>query len=219
MWEAKRLLKRAKIHPDYYRASIQGEWAKHVPMLTAFGMELHHLNQMSQLMGRLSLFKRTFDREDRPRGFALLIRPTLKEFNDFVLLLDQAMSDNINKSFFGGDVALEKEETRRDGKVIVTSRGTISLLEEWLRTKFRTPETKPLEDAIAIFRRVRKLRQSPAHTPYENNFDQQYFKDQRELVWKAYTAVRTLRLIFQNHPACKAYKVEDFLHEGRIRDF
>jgi hypothetical protein len=128
IWEAKRLQERGKIHPDYYCSSIRGMFPDHIPILTAFTFELHHVNEMAKLMGRPPLFWNTFKDEKRPPNFTFLIRPTAKEFYDFVLILDQAMSDNINKKFFGNDVPLEEENVRKNGKVEVRQRGTIAIL-------------------------------------------------------------------------------------------
>ncbi len=219
IWEAKRLPGKGQIHPDYYKSSIQGIWADHVPVLKALTLELKHINRMSEMMGKQPLFRNDFDGENKPRGLSLLIRPTAKEFNDFVLLLDQVLSDNIDKKFFGNDVPLEEEIERNDGRIEVRQRGTLALLEDWVRKHFRPVDPKPLDNAFATLRKVRKLRQKPAHAPVDGEFDQRFFKEQRALIIEAYGAVRTLRLIFKNHPACTDYAVEDILEDARIRMF
>jgi hypothetical protein len=50
-------------------------------------------------MGRPNLFRQDFGQygENEPRRFTFLVRPTLEEFNEFVLLLDKMLSDNLNK--------------------------------------------------------------------------------------------------------------------------
>ncbi|OYV07224.1 MAG: hypothetical protein CFE26_02075 [Verrucomicrobiales bacterium VVV1] len=148
-----------------------------------------------------------------------MIRPTAKEFYDFVLLLDQIMSDNINKRFFGDDVPLEEENERKDGKVEVRQRGTIALLQDWINLMFHPVDPAPMEGMITTFRKIRGLRQKPAHSTIDNDFDQQYFKDQRSLIVEAYKAVRLIRLVFTNHPNCRGHKIEDILYDGRIRSF
>ncbi|MDO8544379.1 MAG: hypothetical protein Q7S40_28390 [Opitutaceae bacterium] len=220
IWEAKRLKQKGRMHPDYYRSSIRGMFADHVPVLKALTMEMHHINRMSELMGRCPLFRKDFnDDEIKPRGFTLLIRPTAKEFYDFVLLLDQMLSDNITKEFFENDVPLTEEIPRGEGRFEIRQRGTLALLEEWVRTRFVPVDPKPIDNAFAALRKVRKLRQKPAHAPVDGQFDQQFFKDQRALIIEAYGAMRTLRLIFKNHPACVNYSVEAFLDETRIRTY
>jgi len=62
------------------------------------------------------------------------------------------------------------------------------------------------------------MRQRPAHAVDEDRFDQKYFKEQRELIIEAYSAVRTLRLMFANHPDVESAKIKipDWLQEGKI---
>lgn len=78
---------------------------------------------------------------------------------------------------------------------------------------------KPIEDAVATFRKVRKLRQKPAHALEEDRFDQAIFRQQRELVIEAYSSVRLIRLVLANHPACKDVKVDSHLYEGKVTSF
>lgn len=218
IWEAKRLKVRGKMHPDYYRSSLLGTWADHIPILTALTLELKHINAMCDLMHKLHLFRESYH-EERLRGFTLLIRPTAKEFNDFVMLLDQVLSDNINKDFFRGDIALEEDFERPDHRIEVRQIGTLSLLEKWIRTKFTPSDPAVLDRCFAALRKVRKLRQIPAHVPVDDKFDQQFFKDQRQLIIDAYGAVRLIRLVFKNHPACSEYRVESCLENGKIREW
>ena len=58
----------------------------------------------------------------------------------------------------------------------------------------------------------------PAHLVNEDQFDQKYFKEQREIIIDAYSAVRTIRLMFANHPRVKIEEIEipDWLQEGKI---
>jgi hypothetical protein len=147
-----------------------------------------------------------------------LHRPTLEEFNAFVLLLDKMLSDNINKAFFQGQVPEETETERSDGKIVVTPKGTLTILDEWIHSRMRLPDWTPWDEAIAALRKVRKLRQKPAHAVNENVFDQKYFKEQRQLMIDAYDAVRTIRLLFANHRAVKSAGIvaPDWLQTGTI---
>lgn len=218
IWEARRLEGEFELHPDYHRASIIGDFPTHVPIFVAFAEELQQVNELCALMGRPPLFRRVFKDAERPREFAFLLRPTLKALNEFVLALDKAMSDNIDVKFFGSDVSLEHDKPRADGKVVVERKGTIQILDEWLN-RVHSPNPGPRETMIATFRKVRKLRQKPAHAVDEDRFDAAYFQQQRNLILDAFNAVRTLRLILENHPATNGHEVPDWLREGRVRGF
>lgn len=217
-WFNKMLKGKYILHPAYY-ATTMGSWDFNESIFNAFIEELHHINAMSVLMGKPKLFLKEYSRESKPKNFSFLLRPTLKEFNEFTLLLDILMSDNLNKDFFKDDLILENEETINDGRIKVTPKGTISLLEEWLN-RVHFPAPNPKTEMLNVFRQVRKLRQSPAHTIHDDTFNQKFFIQQRKLIIDAYKAIRTLRLIFTNHPKVKGYnKVPDWLYKGEISTF
>ena len=156
---------------------------------------------MCAAIGWLPLFRIAGD--EPPPELAFLLRPTTSAFNEFVLALDKLMSENLNSTFFPDTIARHTERERPDSKIEVQQRGSLALLKDWLTTHIRTPDPKPLQEAVATFRRVRKLRQKPAHALDGNNYDEALFEEQRLLFVDAYNAVRTLRLILQNHPKAR----------------
>ncbi len=216
IWKSKELSGDYQLHPDYLRNSM-GYWGTKLSIFEAFNQEMLVINEMAALMGKPPLFKNTYQ-HDYPRNFGFLLRPTLAEFNAFVLLLDHLMSENLNNNFFTPELELEENYERLDGKVEVRRKGTIALLDEWVNHYFRTREAEPLERMLMSFRKVRKLRQKPAHSEREDDFDKKYFYEQRSLILDAYEAVRTLRLVLANHPSVKANppKINDFLFDGKI---
>lgn len=219
VWHAKMLPGEYDLHPDYYRNSILGDWGTKISIFEAFILKLSVINQMCAIIGKPTVFRQAFQSE-RPTEFGFLLRPTLAEFNAFVLLLDKMLSDNINKDFFANDLPLEEDKMRPDGKIEVRQKGTLALLEEWLRKYFRPAEPEPFEDMFKTLRTVRRLRQKPAHAVNENVFDLAYFKEQRKLMIDAYCVLRTLRLVFANHPKVRRNppEIEEHLARGEIWD-
>lgn len=219
IWKSKELSGKYSLHPDYFRNTILGDFGEKISIFDAFIKELEIINYMCEKMGKPNLFHKTFV-DEKPRGFGFLLRPTLSEFNFFVHLLDKMISDNINKRFFKDDLALENENERSDGKIIITQKSTLVLLEEWLQKNFIPEDSKPIEDMITTFKKVRKLRIKPAHLVNEDVFDQKYFKQQRELIKDSYKAIRTIRLIFANFPGVKENppEISRLLFEGKIWD-
>jgi len=203
IWHSKEVKGTYILHPDFYRTSINGEWGERLPIFTAFIEELKIINDMSKIMERPPLFREDFMR-NKPKKFSFLVRPTHDEYNQFVMTLDNMMSGNINKKFFMNEVAAEDDIPRNDGKIEVRPRGTIKMLENWLTSKFRPFDPKAMNEIFETFRKVRKLRQKPAHTTSPDYFDQAYFHSQRDLIIEAYKAIRTIRLVFANHPQVKA---------------
>mgnify|MGYP001129940201 CR=1 FL=1 len=219
VWKAKQIDGDIKLHPDYYASSILGSWGSRMSIFEAFVQELKIINEMSDLIGKPHLFRKCYS-EDRPKEFGFLLRPTQSEFNDFILLLDKMMSDNINKKFFESDVDLEIEEEREDGKILVRQKGTIQILESWVNKYFQSPDREPIEKMLSTFKKVRTLRQKPAHSVNVDKFDQEIFKKQREIVVDSYDAVRLIRLLLANHPSVKANppKIREQLFKGEIWD-
>lgn len=219
IWRAKEIKGDIKLHPDYYASSILGSWGTKLSIFEAFVQELEIINKMSQLIGKPDLFNNSFSNE-RPKEFGFLLRPTVSEFNSFMLLLDKMMSDNLNKKFFENDVEVEMEEERSDGKFVVRPKGTIQILASWVDKYYQTPDQKHVDDMLAVFRKVRKLRQKPAHKVNVDSFDQSLFKKQRDIIIKAYDAIRTLRLMLANHPRVRVNppQINDRLFKGEIWD-
>lgn len=218
IWNAKRLDGKYFIHPEYALSS-SGYFPENESVFTAFILELQIINEMCIAMGKSPLFHNDFKDGDRPSGFSFLIRPTAKEYHDFIHILDKMISDNLSKDFFKGDIDLEEEKNRNDGKIQVIQKGTIRLLDEWISKKFRTKDTQPIIDMIDCFKMIRRLRQKPAHSLDNNEFNQEFFKEQRELVFEAYTSIRTLRLLLANHPKCDQVEIPDWLYKGQISQF
>lgn len=219
IWSARELDGTHKMHPGYFDSAIRGEFPEKVSIFDAFLEELEQLQKMSAAAGLPPLVRRSFQ-DAKPPNFTFLIRPTLKELEDFHATLDKMMSENLNKEFLAEFVKeLETATERRDGKFVVTSKGTIVLLDEWME-KIRFPDRAPVDEMLATFREVRKLRQRPAHSTDDNDFDLKYYDDQRELMIRAYSAVRTLRQVLANHPALTNYdEVPEWLYDGAIYPF
>ena len=190
-----------------------------ISIFDAFVYELQLINKMADAMGRPVLFRNEFD-SGKPKKFGFLVRPTLESYNEFVLLLDKMISDNMSKKFFKNEIPHEKEVERKDGKIMVEPIGTLNMLENWIRKYFRTDDWEPIDEMITAFKEVRKQRQKPAHAIDENAFDQRYFHDQRDLIMRAYSGVRTLRMLLENHPRVRARNIEvhPVLREGKIWD-
>lgn len=206
-------------HPGWWAASM-GEWQTRVPLFHAFIRELQMINSMCRAIGWPQLFRNDFPDETRPREFAFILRPTRAAFDNFVHLLDKIMSENLSKDFFAAQgIELERDIPRADGKTVVQPKATVYLLQEWFAENFQTPQPELIERLIATFKDVRKLRQKPAHAVGEDNYDPVYFERQRDLMLRAYEAVRLIRQAFAHHPSARGVKVPAWLSAGDIYPF
>ena len=212
MWKSKELEGDYYLHPVYHEY-ILGEFGSgmQLSIFDAFVVELYLIRQMTVQIGRPSLFHKDYGEhgENKPKKFSFLIRPTLEEFNNFVHLLDKMISENINKKFFQKEVSYENEIERKDGRVQIQPKATLQILDDWVRQFFRLADDwQDWEVAIQAFKEIRKKRQKPAHAIDENVFDQKYFKEQRELIIRAYEGMKTLRMLFANHPEVKGSNMD-----------
>jgi len=85
VWAAKEIKGNMQLHPDYYATSILGSWDTRMSIFVAFVEELHVINEMCGIIGKPSLFRYSY-RDDRPKEFGFLLRPTESEFNNFILV-------------------------------------------------------------------------------------------------------------------------------------
>lgn len=208
VWAAYEVDGKYLMHPDAYRALVLGDWNLKVSLGDAFLEEMQTINRMCRLIGWRPLFIRV---PERPKEFGFMLRPTRRELNDFVLLLDKLLSDNIDVAFFPTTIARESETIRPDGKIVVQKRGTIAMLEEWLNTAVRLPDPGPKDELLRELREIRKLRQKPAHAIDDDAHDPALFAEQRRLFLNGYDIVRTLRLMLANHPL--AARAQDEMNE------
>jgi hypothetical protein len=171
---------------------------------------------MSALMGRPPLFRQDYTGEAKPKKFGFLLRPTRDEFNAFIQLLEKMLSGNINVDFFMGEVELEYLEKRKGKPDVAKPKGTVTVLKEWLDRHFRADDNEWIDKMFVTFRKIIKMRQEPAHAVREDVFNQQYFRQQRDLVLDAYFAVSTLRMAFHGHPKVAGHEVPEHLVKGEI---
>ena len=205
-----------ELHPDFFRTQIVGDFSERISIYDAFLQEKKHINKICELIGKPAFFNTSHVEFKRPREFGILLRPTKKEYRDFALLLDKLLSDDININFFKGDIDVHRNLRDEDGNIIKQTKGTIHILREWLAVMFKPEDPEIVVEMIENFRVVRKIRQKPAHKIEDDEFDQKYILEQRELICHAFDAVRALRMILENYPAARSYKVPDYLRNAMV---
>jgi hypothetical protein len=209
------------ICPEYIANSINGRWAQSVSVYEAVLAELDVMNEMAALMSRPPLFRKTFNlpQNERPVEFMYLLRPTKKAYCEFAHVLDKMISENINHNFSQDDIELEREITRSDGKTVVERKGTITLLEEWLRKRFVLVDRSGFDTVVKTLRHVRKERQPSAHILIQNEYDVVFYEKQKTLIRDLYVALRHLRLVLALNPEASKCEVPRWLQDALIRSY
>lgn len=218
-WKSKEAKGGCKMLKEYHENTIQGNWTFSYSVFSAFIGELNCLNELSKSIFGKQIFRKSFDDENRPREFTFFFTPTFKNYNEFVLLLDKMISDNINKDFFKDKIELYELQELEEGLVERRQKGTLRLFEEWLLSNYNTEDQELLKEIFKPFKKVRRERQSPAHKIDENKYDKQYFDKQRKLVNDAYSSMRAFRKIFQQHRKARNVEIPNWLDNGEIKTF
>jgi len=205
------------MNSDYERAAIYGHWPEYHSAYQAFLTEQAEINKLAHLIGKPNFFRETFE-EQRPKEFNPMLRPTRKNLDDFVHLLDKMLSENMNRDFFKGDIPLEHQVHRRDGTVEVQQLGTLRLLEDWLSTRYHSATGEDVSrEVVAPLREIRKLRQKPAHTLQDDEYGRAYPCRQDEILGEACRALTKLRLILWSHPQARGrYESPKWLDSDRV---
>lgn len=219
-WKSRELKDECRMLNEYYENTVQGNWTFSYSFFTGFLGELKLLNDFSIAIFDKQLFRKNFDKENRPKEFTFFFTPTMKNYHSFVSLLDKMMSENINKDFFKDKVEFYDFIELENNLIERKSKGTIRLLEEWLQLKFNADNQDAMNEIIfKPFRKVRKERQSPAHKITTNVYDKIYTEKQKDLIEKAYESIRALRHIFQQHRKAKDVTIPSWLEKGEINIF
>lgn len=217
LWRPREIAGQCTMNGDYERAAIWGIWPEHHSVYRAFIQEQSEINKLARLIGKQRLFKQTFDEDRRPREFIPMLRPTRRNLGQFVHTLDKMLSDNMDREFFRGDVPLEDRVARPDGSVERTQLNSLTLLERWLSSRYRTADGDDASgEVLAPFREVRKRRQPEAHALSQDEYDPALPREQDDLLGRVTLGLTKLRLILSSHPAAKAYTPPQWLEGGKL---
>jgi len=194
---------------------IHGEWVEDISIFDAMLMEIQVVNSMCTSIGITEMFRKEFNhnsmnKDDMPMHYHIILLPTRDNYYNFINTLEKLVINNIQPQTFidSGPLITGVDIKTTEGY----NKGTLVLLSEWFaqNNNSRTVE----EDIIAPLKKLRKLRQKPAHKLYSNDYNEQIWSDQKELMHLIYSALRGIRLMLANHPLCKDVQIPKTLYEG-----
>lgn len=218
-WNTKLYDNECEMRYEYYQNTILGEWSTGHSVFSAFIEEQRLINKMSEAITGKKLFRKTFEKGQQPKEFTFFTSPTLRNYEEFISLLDKMLSHNINKNFFKGELELDELIPVSAGVVERKPKGTLRLLEEWLRKNYRLRNEEGYEMLFAPFKKARSERQNPAHKISENEYDKKYFRKQMDLMKEVYFSMDGLRQILGQHPKAKDIEIPDWIKNGNVKEF
>lgn len=215
-WRGYKLSGKFKLHRAFFDTSIRGEWITGCSVFKAICIEISIINQLCGSVGFPPLFHKDF-LDGAPSDFRFLIRPTLKEYYEFIHAFDKLISENINKEFFnftlGRNNTLKRGVTE-DGEEITQPIGTLKLLEMWISQYFENKNAvKGIMDPL---KEIRRQRQKPAHVEIENKIDASLFDSQREILENAWWALHNIRMFLSNHPSALGFEPPSWYDPSEI---
>lgn len=218
-WKSYEVPDGVRMCEQYYQSSVLGEFWKNRSIRYAIVKEMDLINKMSAAIWGSALF-RELTVAEVPIDLTTFLRPTSENYDRFVMALDKLLSDSINIRFFEGKLPLETETVRKDGKIEVHRKGSLSLLEEWLLAEVIWNDTDAFREVvIAPLRKVRKERQAPAHTFSADKFSAEYYDARRNLLWAVFNSLSNIRRTFGKHEKATDIQPEAWLDEERIDVF
>lgn len=203
-----------EINYGFIKNLLLGEWVEEVWIFHALIDEMNVINKQCELMEIPKLFNKTFGTHytEMPEGYRNIFLPTLKNYYDFVLVLEKMVVHNISYKTFQKSalhiVSIERKDKNGSDK------GSLVMFEEWLNKNIRTAEDLS-QIIIKPLRNIRRIRQKPAHELTSNKYDITLYKEQNDLMHDTYTAIRAIRLFFNNHPLVRNnVEIPEYLRTG-----
>lgn len=178
-------------HPIWYAQQL-GERTDYIGPFEKILGELAAINEVSTTCFGRPLFRKV----DRPRAWGWVLRPATPEWDQFAMLTDQLLSDNLDHKTLDAMGAPDNHESPE-------RLGTLNRLEQW----FQTRSTVSRDDIAALirpFRVVRKARQGPAHAAAEPSSDAELVRRQRDMLTEVAISLEKIRRLLAKHKTVQA---------------
>lgn len=216
LWKGFELEKQesCQINDGFVKNLIEGRWVTQHWIFHVLLEEMKIINAQCKAMELPDLFLHVYGTgyNEMPEGYRSILLPTLKNYYDFVLVMEKLIVHNISiKTFQKESLCIAKVERKdENGK----DKGSISMLQEWLKQNV-TSNFDIDEVIVNPIKYIRKIRQVPAHELTDNKYDVDVYEKQKELMINTYGAIRAIRILFMGHPLAKAIDVPDYLLQGK----
>ena len=212
-WNSYLVNRRAAIHPNYYKPSILGEFWTNNGALAALALEIRKLNELTKAIWGRPLFR--LDVPGEPH-YALtpFMKPTRAELLTFAHELDKLISENLDKGAITqmlADAGVTLDEKAGNA-------GTLKLLETFLFSGLIKweDELDACAEIMGPLRRLRKLRQEPAHSVVTNKYDPEVYDQRRRLLGDVVFALGSVLMVLKKHPKAPKIDLPDWFTDAKI---
>lgn len=207
-----------RVNYGFIKNLLYADWVTEYWIFDALLNEIRVINSMCKSIGLPELFCNEYSREHQELiGYRIILIPTLRNYYEFVSALEKIVVNNLNFDTFQKVTQLIKPVDRKKEDGLF--KGSIEMLEEWLEVNYFSANPHGYDMfkqyISGTFRKIRKIRQVPAHKLYDNAHDKTVYRQQNELIKEVYSAVKDLRLMFSKHPKAKAVPIPDELKDEK----
>ena len=196
-----------RVNYGFIKNLFLSEWVTEYWIFDALLNELKVINAMCHSIDLPPLFRKEYSREGQDLiGYRIILIPSLRNYYEFISALEKIVVNNLNYDTFQKTAQhiTPIERKKDDGSL----KGSIEMLEEWFSINYFSSNPKGYESfkkyISGTFRKIRSIRQTPAHQLYDNKHDKTVYRQQNELIEEAYCAVKDLRMMFSKHPLAKS---------------
>lgn len=179
-------------HPAWWENQM-GNWSDGIGPFEHLFLELENLDALWIRAFGQALLSVT----DRPQDFGWILRPSQREWDEFIVQLDKVLSENIRHD---GLDAAGAPRTDKNGQTL----GTLTRLTAFLELK--GIDKAIVTDLLRPLRDVRQARQKPAHALRANVTDKTFVHRQVAMLEDLNDALRELVRWLSTHPKNNGWK-------------
>lgn len=194
-------------HPEWWDREIGGRWTDTIGPFAKILCELKAINDVWTIAFGTPLFSSV----ERPRAWGWVLRPTTGAWNEFILLTDKLLSDNLSHK--GLDAAGAPATDGAGNRL-----GSLGRLQEFLLAVSSATTDDQVRFVLQPLRQVRKERQSPAHKLEDTASDSNVVNRQRDLLRDVADSLHGIRVFVQTHPKVRTsdWKPPTFIDNWRL---
>lgn len=202
------------IAEGFIKNLIYGGWVTTSWLFDAVLEEMKVINDLCSAIGIPGLFRHIYGifYDEKPDGYSNILLPTLKNYYEFVLVIEKLIVHNISiKAFTKNAPRVRAIERKKENG---SYKGSLVMFEEWISINV-TAEFNIDDKIIKPLKNIREIRQIPAHELYDNAYDVRIYEKQKKLMENTYMALKAIRHLFMGHPLASIVEIPNHLLEGK----
>lgn len=207
LWQVMSIPGEGVLHPDIEGTLLEGALPERVSVFEAVLEEMRAANKLVQHLNIPPLFLFHASPERAIKHFGFLPTPNYRHFSRFFLNLQILLFQNVNPAFLTSIGVPERPVLNK--KTAANRRPAQTALEyvnEWLKKTFPLHTEGPILRLVESVKQTRLDLQRSSNFLHALEFDRSLFHLQRRLMWHAYHAIKSIRLILEH---CTGYFLMD----------